>query len=156
MPKRKNFSDQATDEASDSGPRIKPCPRSNVQRQSTLEWNARGLHVTPSAVGGTAVCEEEQSRTTPTTTKQPKLSTTSVPTKAKLGPDERRSSPNSQEFKYLFNQMLKSPHTSITLGKVADPTFRDLVAYVNPAMLPWLAEAIEEARAAQIEGEEVM
>ena len=93
-------------------------------------------------MSGSARWKEQNSGTTPLG--QPGL--TSVPPEAEPGK-------NVQEFKHLFNQMLQSPH--MTLEKLAHPAFRDLTAYLNPAMLPWLSEAIEEARAAQPEAEEV-
>ena len=140
MSKRRHSSDQAAHDGSDSGPRISLRPRSKVQRQSTIQWDTRGLHVTSPAVSGSARREEQNSGTTPL--EQPDL--TSVSPEVEPGK-------NVQEFKHLFNQMLKNP--DMTLEKLAHPAFRDLLAYLNPAMLPWLSEAIEEARAAQPEGE---
>ena len=114
-----------------------------------------GFKIKSPAVSGNLGYREGKSTTK--LTKPPKVGTTSAPTEAESGKNQRcdPSYKNVQEFKHLFNQMLKTKNPAKTLEQYADPAFRDIVAYVNPAMLPWLSETIEEARAALLENGEV-
>ena len=114
-----------------------------------------GLDIKPPPLRGSTGHEEDKS--TIKTTKQPKVGTTSATTEEELKKYRPCDPPyqDLQAFKDLFNQMLGTKQPGNTLDKYAHPAFRDLVAYLNPAMLPWLSEAIEEARAAQLESGEV-